>query len=149
MLDFNFDWMQVLENLMQLSVAYLLAFPIGWDREREDRSAGLRTFPLVAVGSCGYVLIGLQVLEGSAAHARILYGLMTGIGFIGGGAILRDGATVRGTSTAAAIWITGAVGAAVAWYRLEIALALTLLNFATMRMAGSLKSYVNQDRDRK
>nr|WP_255416741.1 MgtC/SapB family protein [Thiohalobacter thiocyanaticus] len=74
---------------------------------------------------------------------------MTGIGFIGGGAILKDGATVRGTSTAAAIWITGAVGAAVAWYRIEIALALTVLNFASMRLAGSLKSYVNQDHDRK
>lgn len=61
MLEFNFDWMQVLENLMQLSVAFLLAFPIGWDREREDRSAGLRTFPPVAVGSCGYVLTNENV----------------------------------------------------------------------------------------
>lgn len=65
---------------------------------------GLRTFPLVAVASCGYVLVALSVSgESDEAQARIIQGLMSGIGFIGGGAILKEGANVRGTATAASI----------------------------------------------
>lgn len=136
---FAFDWQLVLSHLAQLAIAYLLAMPIGWDREAESRGAGLRTFPLVATASCGYLLIGLEVLDGSDAHARVLYGLMTGIGFIGGGAILKDSGSVTGTSTAAAIWTTGAIGAAVAWQRYEIAVVLSIVTFITMRFIRPLK----------
>ncbi|MGD8430928.1 MAG: MgtC/SapB family protein, partial [Ectothiorhodospiraceae bacterium] len=73
---------------------------------------------------------------------RILYGLMTGIGFIGGGAILKDGGNVSGTSTAASIWITGAIGAAVAWNRYEIALVLSGVTFATLRWVRVMKGVV-------
>ena len=76
---------------------------MAWDREREIRGAGLRTFPLVAVASCGYVMVGISVLGDSGGHARILYGLMTGIGFIGGGAILKQKREVIGTASAASI----------------------------------------------
>jgi putative Mg2+ transporter-C (MgtC) family protein len=64
---------------------------------------------------------------------------MTGMGFIGGGAILKDGATVRGTATAASVWNTGAIGAAVGFGRYEIALLLSILNFATLRWLLPLK----------
>lgn len=139
------DWQQILFHLVHMILAYVLAVPIAWDRERRSRGAGLRTFPLVAVGSCGYVLIGLQVLEGSMSHERILYGLMTGIGFIGGGAILKEKGSVTGTATAASIWITGAVGAAVAWQRYEIAVLLSLLNFLTLWLGRSFKKEVEID----
>lgn len=133
------DWYLVADHMVHLALAYAVALPIAWERERTARSAGLRTFPLVAMGSCGYVLIGLEVLSGSTAHARILYGLMTGIGFIGGGAIIRDGGTVRGTATAASIWITGAFGAAIAWHRYEIALVLSIVTFMTLRFVQPVK----------
>lgn len=133
------DWGAIGSHLTKLILAYVLALPIAWDQERSARGAGLRTFPLVALGSCGYVLVGLYVLSGSESHARILYGLMTGIGFIGGGAILKQHAHVTGTATAASIWITGAVGAAVAWNRYEIAILLSLINFLTLRMGGKVK----------
>ncbi|MES1945363.1 MgtC/SapB transporter [Salinisphaera sp. PC39] len=136
----DIDWSLVFDHLTHLMVAYLLALPLGWDRERAARGAGLRTFPLVAMASCGFALIGISVLEGSTAHARILYGLMTGIGFIGGGAILKSEGNVRGTTTAAAIWTTGAIGAAVAWQRYEIALVLSLLTFATLRLVAPIKA---------
>lgn len=137
---FDFDWMLVVRNLALIAFAYLLAVPIGWDREAESRGTGLRTFPLVAVGSCGFLLLGIDVLSGSDAQARVLYGLMTGIGFIGGGAILKKDNRVSGTATAAAIWTTGAVGAAVAYHRFEIALVLSLITFITLRFMRPLKS---------
>ena len=127
------DWWQVGANLLSVGVAYLLALPVAWDREQNARSAGLRTFPLVAVASCGYILLARSVFDrdGDAnAEARIVQGLMTGIGFIGGGAILKHGLSVRGTATAASVWNTGAIGACAAYGRYEIALVLSLINFS-------------------
>ena len=137
----DFDWRTTLVHLVQVGVAYLLAIPLGWEREgaRDAPGGGLRTFPLVAAGCCGYLLIGRSVFEGDEAHARILYGMMTGIGFIGGGAILKTGNQVVGTATAAAIWNTGAIGAAVAWSRFEIAIVLMVINILTLRLGRALK----------
>lgn len=135
----DLEWPVMLHHLMQLVIAYVFALPIGWDREAESRGVGLRTFPLVAAGCCGYLLVGLEVLDGSESHARMMYGLMSGIGFIGGGAILKTDKNVSGTATAAAIWTTGAIGTAVAWQRYEIALALSLVTFVTLRFFKPLK----------
>ncbi len=77
-------------NIKELMIAFIIALPIGWNREKESRSMGLRTFPLVAIASCGYMLIGSSIVSGDPdALSKLLYGLMTGIGFIGGGAILK------------------------------------------------------------
>jgi len=90
-----------------------------------------------AVVARGFLLIRRDVLKGSESRARLLYGLMTGIGFIGGGAILRDSGSAHGSATAASIWNTGAIGASVAWERYEIALVLSAVNFATLRWVPS------------
>lgn len=135
------QWQTIASHVGHMMLAYVLALPIAWDREQSARGAGLRTFPLVAVGSCGFMLIGLSVLTGSESHARILYGLITGIGFIGGGAILKSGGGVKGSATAASLWITGAIGAAVAWQRYEIALFLSLLDFLTLRLGQVIKKF--------
>ena len=99
----------------KIALTYILTLPIGWEREQEAHSVGVRTFPIVAMASCGYLLlIHHQAQHDLAAESRLLQGLITGIGFVGGGAILKEGATVRGTATAASIWNTGVLGAAVA-----------------------------------
>jgi putative Mg2+ transporter-C (MgtC) family protein len=139
MIPFQIDPLLMLDNFIRLSLAYLIAFPIGWDRERSARHFGLRTFPLVALVSCGYMLTGIHVLDNADARSRLMQGLVIGIGFLGGGAILKDREGVRGTATAASIWNTGAIGIAVAWGRLEIALMLGLANFATLRLIRRLK----------
>ena len=134
------DWWQVGGNLVSVAVAYLLAMPVAWEREHNARSAGLRTFPLVAVASCGYILLATSVFAGETeSTARIVQGLMTGIGFIGGGAILKHGMNVQGMATAASVWNTGAIGAAVAFRRYEIAIILSLINFLTLRLLTELK----------
>lgn len=136
------DWGSVLGNLGSLGAALVLALPVALNRERHSRAAGLRTFPLVAVATCGFTLIGLQVLDSTEAEARVLEGVMTGIGFIGGGAILKDGGGVHGTATAASIWNTAGIGVAVAYNRFEIALLLTLVNFLVLQLFPPIKDVV-------
>lgn len=133
-------------NLVSLVVAYILALPIGWNREREERSAGLRTFPLVAMAACGFVIIAIDVIgPNSEQQSRIMEGLMTGIGFIGGGAILKQGDRARGTATAASLWATGAIGAAVGYGQLDIAVILSLVTVLTLILMTPLRKAV-QDR---
>ncbi len=134
----EFDWGLVPGHVRDLVLAYLLSIPIAWDREDRARSAGLRTFPLVAVAACGYVLIGFAALESTDAQARIMQGLMTGIGFIGGGAILKGEGSVEGTATAASLWATGAIGMAVASHRIEIAILISGATFLTLRFLRPL-----------
>ncbi|HEY7546059.1 MAG TPA: MgtC/SapB family protein [Blastocatellia bacterium] len=140
------DWSLALSHLMSMAIAYLLALPVAWNREKSQLKIGLRTFPLVAVASCGYVLLSVRAFGAdSQAMARIVEGLITGIGFIGGGAILKQGANVHGTATAASIWSTGAIGAAVAFGRYEIAVVLSIINFATFRLLTPLKHDLNDE----
>lgn len=138
-------WGEIVSNLVHLGVAYLLALPIALDREKSARSAGLRTFPIVAVAACGYMLVGISVLDSTEAESRVLQGLITGIGFIGGGAILKSGGSVRGTATAASIWNTGLIGAAVAFHRYEVALLLGVINVLTLRYVRPLKREDEED----
>lgn len=142
----SFTSWEVVSHLVDLAVAYALAVPIGWDREREERSAGIRTFPLVAIASCGFVLIALRVLGAdSIGQARILEGLITGVGFIGGGAILKEAGKTSGTATAASLWATGGLGAAVGYGLYDIALILSAVTFLTLRWMRPLKDAAHRD----
>jgi len=130
-------WMQAGKILL----AYLLALPVGWEREQTEHSVGVRTFPLVAMAACGYVLMADTIAGPDvAARSRIIQGLTTGIGFIGGGAILQSRGNVHGTATAASIWNTGVVGAAVAESHYEIAVILAVMNLITLRLLIPLKT---------
>ena len=125
-------WHKDLFDALKLMVAYALAFPVGWWREREAHSVGVRTFPVVAMASCGYVLMALP--NDPSAQSRIIQGLVAGIGFIGGGAILKSEGNVHGTATAASIWNTGVLGAAVAQERWLLAVVLSGLNLFALRV---------------
>ena len=134
------SWWEALSHILSLGLAYALALPVGWDREKDARSAGIRTFPLVAIASCGFVLVGIAILgRTDPAQARILEGLITGVGFIGGGAILRHRGKASGTATAASLWATGALGAAVGYGLFDIAVVLSLTTFLTLRCSRPLK----------
>ena len=145
MAELSFDWSELGSVLLKLLGAFALALPIGWERERKERSMGLRTFPLVAMASTAYLLIAEELFSPDLdAQARVLQGLITGIGFIGAGAILKlkEEETVYGTATAASVWATGALGAAMAYGRLEIALVITAITFGTLRWVTPLKEVV-------
>ena len=137
------SWQEIWSNFERVAIAYILTASIGWEREREAHSAGVRTFPIVGMASCGYLLL-LGPQPDAAAQSRLLQGLITGIGFIGGGAILKEGTTVKGTATAASVWNAGVIGAAVAMNHYGIAVTLSLLNLFTLRGLLPLKRWLDR-----
>lgn len=138
----------IVPHLVALAIAYVLALPVGWNREKEERSAGLRTFPLVAVAACGFVQAAESLTTGHPeAMARIVEGIITGMGFIGGGAILRLKDSVKGTATAASLWATGAMGTAVGLGSYDVAVVLSLITLLTLWILSPLKSELVAERD--
>jgi len=142
-LDSLAQWPEIWKDLQQVTIAYLLTAVIGWDREQEAHSTGIRTFPLVGMASCGYLLV-LGPQTDTAAQSRVLQGLITGIGFVGGGAILKEGATVKGTATAASVWNAGVIGASVAMGHYGIAIVLAALNLFTLRALLPIKNWIDR-----
>ena len=129
-----------LPHIRDLTIAFMLALLIGWNREQEDRSAGMRTFPLVAIAACGFVqAVEVLLRNEPQGMARVVGGVITGIGFIGGGAILKGGGEVQGTATAASLWATGAIGVAVGLANYDVALVICLFTVLTLSVLGRLK----------
>lgn len=136
----NISQLAFFPHIRDLGIAYALAFLIGWNREREARSAGLRTFPLVALASCAFIQATERITaDNPEALARIIEGVITGMGFIGGGAILKSGGEVHGTATAASLWATGAIGVASALGAYDVAMVITGFTVVTFYVLGPLK----------
>ena len=143
-LDFDLDL--AADHLLRLLIAFGLALPLGWERGSGRSSVGFRTLPVVAVASCGFALLARGLPEADAeSMTRLLQGLMGGVGFIGGGAILKSEGSVKGLVTAASVWNVGAIGAATAYGRLEIAVVLSLLNLAVLVLLTPLARTVERD----
>jgi putative Mg2+ transporter-C (MgtC) family protein len=140
------DQLHFLPHVIALSAAYALALPIAWDREKHARSAGLRTFPLVALATCGFVQATEQAVANSPeALARIVEGVIVGMGFIGGGAILKHTGAVVGTATAASLWATGAMGLAVALGSYDVAITICVITFLTLKVLPAFKQENGED----
>lgn len=101
------------ELLVRLLVAAVLGGAIGAERELNDQPAGLRTHMLLTIGACLFTLVSAYGFGRGTDPSRIAAQVVTGIGFLGGGAIVRYGLTVKGVTTAASIWATASVGVAI------------------------------------
>lgn len=121
-------WLTVVEVL----AAAAMGAVVGLERELDAQRAGLRTHMLVALGSALFTVAGAGVLE--ADPVRVAAQVVTGVGFLGGGAILREGTTVHGLTTAASLWVTAAVGVAVGLGQWIPAIVATLLTVVVLRM---------------
>lgn len=96
-----------------LFLSFLLGGLIGWFREKEGKTAGMRTHILVSLGSALLMVLSIKMVEfGASDPGRIAAGVVTGIGFLGAGCIVQTGSGVTGITTAASIWITAAIGMA-------------------------------------
>jgi len=118
------------EMAWRLLLAAGLGAAIGLEREYRQKPAGLRTNILIAVGSALFTILSLEMTKGIGDTSRVAGQIVTGIGFLGGGAIMRNRDTVHGMTTAATIWVNAAVGiaAGMGQYALAtFAVALTLL----------------------
>lgn len=133
------DFTLVMFNLSQIGIAFLLALPIALNREYGARGAGLRTYPLVSIACCAFMLVAMDVYSSGEAEARVMYGVITGMGFIGGGAIIKEAGKAIGTANAAGIWLTGAIGISVAYSRYEVALVLSFIGFCIFQFGSYVK----------
>jgi len=93
------------------------------------------------------MLVAAQQTLDVASQSRILVGVMTGIGFIGGGSIIKEAATVHGTATAASLWNMGAIGAAVAYGNYGLAVLLSILNYLTLFVMSLIETKFKRDGD--
>ena len=128
------DGRQLADITIRLVAAVLLGAIVGWERERMGKSAGLRTHMLVSLGTALFVIACANSGMTSDGISRVVQGLTTGIGFIGGGAILKLASEreIHGLTTAAGIWMTAAIGVTVGLGQLGLALLATIITTATL-----------------
>ena len=130
-----FDWSKVPMEIALVSLAFVLCTLVGIERHFQHKSAGVRTHALVGLGSCVFTLISVEGFVGLAEYqvtrdpSRISAQIVSGIGFLGAGAILhsRDRSRVEGLTTAASIWMTAAIGMAAGIGQEMVALVTTLV----------------------
>ena len=123
------DATQITRITLRLLVAAALGGLLGYERESQGKSAGVRTHMLVAIGAALFVLIPQQTGASTADLTRVLQGLIAGVGFLGAGAIILGTKQVetRGLTTAAGIWVTAAIGVAAGMGRESTAVLSTLV----------------------
>ncbi|MGZ4103731.1 MAG: MgtC/SapB family protein [Actinomycetota bacterium] len=138
----------------RILVAAGLGAAVGLERELRERAAGLRTHMLVAMGSCLFTLVsafGFPEFTSASANlaarpdpTRIASQIVVGIGFIGGGAILRHGATIRGLTTAATLWVTAAIGLAAGLGFYPAAVITTAVAVFTLSGLRPIEALINR-----
>ena len=125
-------WEELSVYVVPILVAALVGALIGFEREYRDKSAGLRTMLLIAIGSCLFTILSSVIGGGEGESSRIAASIVTGIGFLGAGAILKEGINIRGLTTAASIWLVASLGMAVGVGMYEVAGVVTLLAMIIM-----------------
>ncbi|HLZ75134.1 MgtC/SapB family protein [Phenylobacterium sp.] len=137
------DLAPVLTTIVRLVAAFALGGLIGLERQIRQRNAGLRTMVLVSVGTAAFVHLGDR-LAGPGGEANIVAYVVTGIGFLGAGVIMKEGTQVRGLNTAATLWSTAAVGAFAGAGLLGEAAAVAALVLGGNTLLRPLVDYVNR-----
>ena len=140
------DVRQMVSLVSRLLTAMILGALVGAQRESIGKPAGLRTHMLVAMGSALFVLAPLEAGMELDGISRVIQGLVTGIGFIGAGAILKlqEKREIEGLTTAAGIWMTAAIGIAAGLGRWGLALVSTVLTWITLSVIGKIETWMNQ-----
>ena len=137
------------EIIKRILCSLILASLIGLEREKKRQAAGLRTHVLVSVGSSLIMLISLYIFElykniATLDPARIAAGVITGIGFLGAGAIIRAGNSVRGLTTAATIWVASGIGLACGCGFFYAAMFVTLVSLIVLLFLRKLEEYLGK-----
>lgn len=139
-MDINFT-----DHLIKLAVALAIGTAIGAEREYKNKSAGLRTMVLICLGSALFTIIS-NTLGAEVERGRIASNIVTGIGFLGAGAIMREGLTVSGLTTASCIWVTAALGMAVGTGEYYLAVSGAFVVLIVLTLFGSLQPLIERFR---
>ena len=132
------------ELLARLALAAVLGGLVGAERELADQPAGLRTHVLLSLGTCLFTLVSAYGFGQGADPSRLAAQIVTGVGFLGGGAILRHGFTIRGLTTAASIWSTCALGVAVGVGMYSLSAGATVLTLVTLYGLRALRNLLRR-----
>lgn len=139
------DW----TGIMRLIIAAILASLIGYDREKQNKAAGIRTNVIVSVISCVIMILSVKVAQSSdllggveGDPARIAAQVVSGIGFLGAGTIIKQEDKIEGLTTAASLWGVAGLGLAVGYGLYDISIAAALIIFISLRIAPSVKKRV-------
>ncbi|GGP18723.1 MgtC/SapB family protein [Silvimonas iriomotensis] len=140
---FSFDLAHFVQSLVALVVAFVLGTVIGYERQFRQRTAGLRTNTLVAVASAAFVDMAFRI-SGPDGAIRVASYVVSGVGFLGAGAIMKEGVNVRGLNTAATLWGSAAVGAAAGVRQLDAALLSAVLVLSANTLLRPLVNAINR-----
>lgn len=140
--------------IARILISSILGGLIGAERELHKHEAGLRTHILVCMGSCLIMLTSLRVFDiykdiGVVDPSRIAAGVITGIGFLGAGAIIRYGMAVRGLTTAASLWITSAVGLAIGCGFYSAGIIATVITLISLLFLRNLEKELLEKKERR
>jgi putative Mg2+ transporter-C (MgtC) family protein len=134
--------------IIKLGIAVLVGGIIGLEREYQYKAAGFRTIILITLGSTLYTLFSISIAGDTADSAtRIASNIVTGIGFLGAGTILRDGGRIGGLTTAATIWLAAALGMGIAAGDMDDVFAATTVTLVVLLIFPRVVSWVNKLRD--
>jgi len=135
--------MPLKELFLRLGLAAALGMSIGIERELRRKPAGLRTNTLIALGSALFTVISFELARvyGGGSPDRIAAQIVTGIGFLGGGAIMRSGSEVHGLTTAATAWVNAAIGMAAGMGNYAAAMVGTLMTLIVLVVLPPIENY--------
>lgn len=140
------EWEFELDFLIKIAMAGLAGCLIGLEREYKGKDAGLKTNMLVSMGACAFVMVSLHFQDADNTDlSRVLSQVVTGIGFLGAGVILKQGGTVKGLTTAATVWCSAAAGCIAAMYLITQLISLTGLVVLVNILFGIIDSKINDN----
>ena len=135
-------------TFLRLLLAAALGAAIGLEREYRKKPAGLRTNILIAFGSALFTIMSIQLAAIGGTPDRIAAQILTGMGFLGGGAILRRGTGVKGMTTAATIWVNAAIGMAAGAGQYALATMATAMTLVVLAVLPPIEAYFDRLADR-
>lgn len=143
------DRNQLVHLIIRLTGAILLGAVIGIQRESKNKPAGLRTHILVTLGTTVFIVACNSFGMSSDGLSRVIQGIVTGIGFIGAGSILKsnEGRSVRGLTTSASVWMAAAIGVAVGLGALGVAILTTFATLIVLMLAGKIEFQIDEAKD--
>ncbi|HXW03996.1 MAG TPA: MgtC/SapB family protein [Vicinamibacterales bacterium] len=138
------------ELIRRLLLAAVLGGVLGLERELRQKTAGLRTNILIAIGSALFTLMSSELADGIGADpGRVAAQIVTGIGFLGAGAILRTGSGIYGLTTAATIWVNAAVGVAAGGGEYNLAIIATVITLAVLLVLHPIEAALDRREEKR
>lgn len=135
-----------IENMIKVGLAVLVGGVIGAEREYQDKAAGFRTIILITLGSALFTIFSLN-MDAGFTQTRIAANIVTGIGFLGAGAIIREGGRVAGLTTAATIWLSAALGMGIGAGQISFVLASTLVTLLVLLVFPAFEARIDRIRE--